>query len=69
MKPNTCNHDRVEFISRCVARATWYGPVEWEDVITCRDCGAELDQVPEDADEIDGEYEPPLRGLPDEYYD
>lgn len=52
-----CEHGKVRIASRLLYMATLEEPAEYEYQITCQLCGERLDEVPDGADETDGEWE------------
>ena len=66
-----CEHKRVVVFSRTLCIASYYEPSVVSEWAKCRDCGCEIEieDIPEDAEESEGETEPRYRGAPSEFYD
>jgi hypothetical protein len=45
-----CYHLNVQVQQRLYVMETRYEPAEYEQMITCKDCGEELDSIPKVAD-------------------
>jgi hypothetical protein len=61
----------MEVYSRLLSLATREEPAEYLEWGVCTDCGATLDlsDIPDQAEVTEGENEPPMRGIPHEFYD
>ena len=68
---NDCPHKNIEVFSRMISRATREEPAEYLAWGVCTDCGETLDlsDIPAEAEVTEGDNEPPMRGLPSEFYD
>lgn len=40
-----CQHPEVTIVEHLYRRESRYEPAEWVEIITCCECGAQLDQV------------------------
>lgn len=69
MSKNNCPHLNVRVYSELWSIGTLEDPPEYEEWAICRDCGERLsiEDIPEDAEEEDGELDTP--GIPHEFYD
>ena len=68
---NDCPHNNMEVYSRMISRATREEPAEYLEWGVCTDCGETLDlsDIPGEAEVTEGDNEPPMHGMPSEFYD
>ena len=68
---NDCPHKNVRTFSRISRPASREEPEEYDEWAECLDCGEtiSIEDIPEDAEEEEGEVEPHYCGAPSEFYD
>ena len=62
-----CEHNNVTMCKRLVHLATLYEPAEYATWAVCDECGEETDTFADVSDCV--EADPPMRGMPHEFFD